>query len=73
LGRATPCRSKLHATQGLDDVCYRSRRDFDPEDSVRFYALCLRELRMIKLSPDKMITTGTDWQFIKEVRKELGI
>jgi NitT/TauT family transport system substrate-binding protein len=59
--------------QGLDDVSYRAWRDYDPEDSVRFYALRLRELGMIKSSPDKIIATGTDWRFIKEVRKELGI
>jgi NitT/TauT family transport system substrate-binding protein len=59
--------------QGLDDVSYRAWRDYDPEDSVRFYALRLREVGMIKSSPDKFIATGTDWRFIKEVRKELGI
>ena len=32
-----------------------------------------RELGMIKSSPDKIIATGTDWRFLKEVRKELGI
>ena len=59
--------------QGLDDVSYRAWRDYDPEDSVRFYALRLREVGMIKSSPDKFIATGTDWRFIKEVRRELGI
>jgi NitT/TauT family transport system substrate-binding protein len=59
--------------EGLDDVSYRSWRDYDAEDAVRFYALRLRELGMIKASPDQIIATGTDWRFIKEVRKELGI
>jgi NitT/TauT family transport system substrate-binding protein len=54
-------------------VDYRSWRDYDPEDAVRLYALRLRELGMIKSPPDKIIATGTDWRFIKEVRKELGI
>jgi NitT/TauT family transport system substrate-binding protein len=62
-----------YARQGLDDVSYRSWRDYDAEDAVRFYALRLRELGMIKSSPDNIIATGTDWRFIKEVRKELGI
>jgi NitT/TauT family transport system substrate-binding protein len=60
------------ARQGLYDVPYRNWREYDPEDSVRFWALRLRELGMIKSSPDKIIATGTDWRFIKEVRKELG-
>jgi NitT/TauT family transport system substrate-binding protein len=62
-----------YVRQGLDDVPYRNWRDYDVEDSVRFYALRLREIAMIKSSPDKIIATGTDWRFIKEVRKELGI
>jgi NitT/TauT family transport system substrate-binding protein len=62
-----------YVRQGLDDVSYRSWRDYDAEDSVRFWALREREIGMIKSSPDKIIATGTDWRFIKEVRKELGI
>ena len=62
-----------YVRQGLDDVSYRNWRDYDVEDAVRFWALRLRELGMIKSSPDKIIATGTDWRFIKEVRKELGI
>jgi NitT/TauT family transport system substrate-binding protein len=59
--------------QGLSDVSYRGWREFDAEDAVRFYALRLRELGMIKSSPDQIIATGTDWRFLKEVRKEWGI
>jgi NitT/TauT family transport system substrate-binding protein len=62
-----------YARQGLAEVDYRGWRDYDPEDTVRFYALRLRELGMIKSSPDKIIAAGTDWRFIREVRKELGI
>ena len=62
-----------YARQGLDDVSYRNWREYDPEDAVRFWALRLRELGMIKSSPDKIIATGTNWRFLKEVRKELGI
>jgi NitT/TauT family transport system substrate-binding protein len=61
------------ARQGLYDVPYRNWREYDPEDAVRFYALRLREIGMIKSSPDAIIATGTDWRFLKEVRKELGI
>ena len=57
----------------LDDVSYRIWRDYDAEDSVRFWALRVRELGMIKSSPDTIIATGADWRFLKEVRKELGI
>ena len=62
-----------YARQGLEDVSYRAWRDYDAEDAVRFWALRERELGIIKSSPDKIIATGTDWRFLKEVRKELGI
>jgi NitT/TauT family transport system substrate-binding protein len=58
--------------QTLDDVSYRAWRDYDAEDSVRFYALRLREIGVIKSSPDKIIATGTDWRFLREARRELG-
>ena len=61
-----------YVRQGLDDVSYRVWRDYDSEDAVRFYALRMHELGMIKSSPDKIIAAGTDWRFIKEVRRELG-
>ena len=41
------------------------------EDTVRFYALRLREARMIKSSPQKLIDEGTDWRFLNELKKEL--
>jgi NitT/TauT family transport system substrate-binding protein len=62
-----------YVRQGLDDVSYRSWREYDAEDSIRFWALRERELGMIKSSPDKIIARGADWRFLKEVRKELGI
>jgi NitT/TauT family transport system substrate-binding protein len=62
-----------YARQGLDDVSYRAWRDYDAEDAVRFWALREREIGMIKSSPDKIVATGTDFRFLKEVRKEFGI
>jgi NitT/TauT family transport system substrate-binding protein len=62
-----------YARQGLEEVPYSSWRDYDSEDAVRFFALRMREIGMIKSSPDKILATGADWRFIKEVRKEFGI
>jgi NitT/TauT family transport system substrate-binding protein len=38
---------------------------------MRFFALRLREARMIKANPEKIMTEGTDWRFLAELRKEL--
>ena len=61
-----------YAVQTLADVPYNRWRDYDPEDTIRFYALRLREAGMIKSSPTKLIADGADWRFLNAVRRELG-
>src|SRR5689334_18351337 len=46
-------------------------RESDPEDTLRFHALRLHEVGMIRTSPQKLIAEGTDWRFLKELKKEL--
>jgi len=59
------------ALQVMKDVPYARWRDYDAEDSLRFYALRLHEAGMIKSSPQKIIAQGTDWRFLNELKKEL--
>ncbi|MCK1621246.1 ABC transporter substrate-binding protein [Bradyrhizobium sp. 159] len=61
-----------YAVQTLAEVPYNRWREYDPEDTIRFYALRLREAGMIKSSPAKLIADGADWRFFNEVRRELG-
>jgi NitT/TauT family transport system substrate-binding protein len=56
--------------QVLQDISYRWR-DYEPEDTVRFYALRLHKVGMIKSVPQKIIAQGTDWRFLNEVKREL--
>jgi NitT/TauT family transport system substrate-binding protein len=37
---------------------------------MRFYALGLHEAGLIKSSPQKIITDGTDWRFLNELQRE---
>ena len=60
-----------YARQTLREVPYGRWREFDPEDTIRFYALRLHEAGMIKSSPQKILAQGTDWRFLNELRKEL--
>jgi NitT/TauT family transport system substrate-binding protein len=60
-----------YALQALKELPYSKWRDYDPEDTVRFYALRLHEAGMIKSSPQKIIAQGTDWRFFNELKKEL--
>ena len=61
-----------YAAQTLADVPCNRWREFDPEDTIRFYALRLREARMLKSNPAKIIADAADWRFLNEVRRELG-
>lgn len=57
--------------QVLKEIPYNRWRTYDPEDTVRFYALRLREAGMIRSTPQKIITAGTDWRFLNELKREL--
>jgi NitT/TauT family transport system substrate-binding protein len=59
------------ALQTMKDMHYAQWRDFDPEDTIRFYSLRLHEVGMIKSSPQKIIAHGTDWRFLRELKKEM--
>ena len=60
-----------YALQTLKDIPYSRWRDYDPEDTFRFYALRLHEAGMIKADPNKLIAQHTDWRFFNELKKEL--
>jgi NitT/TauT family transport system substrate-binding protein len=59
------------AERMLRELPYNKWREYDPEDTFRFYALRLHEAGLIKSSPKKLIAQGTDWRFLNELKKEL--
>jgi NitT/TauT family transport system substrate-binding protein len=60
-----------YVLQMLNEVPYDRWRDYDAEDTIRFYALRLRDVGLIKSSPQKIIADGTDWRFLDELKREL--
>jgi len=60
-----------YALQTVTELPYDKWREYDVEDTVRFYALRLHEAGMIKSSPQKIIADGTDWRFFNELKREL--
>jgi NitT/TauT family transport system substrate-binding protein len=60
-----------YALQTLTDLPYDRWRELDPADSLRFYALRLHEVGMIKSSPNTLLAEGTDWRFLNELKREL--
>jgi NitT/TauT family transport system substrate-binding protein len=60
-----------YALQAVMDTPYDRWREYDPEDTIRFYALRLHEVGMIKSDPNKLVAQGTDWRFLNELKREL--
>ncbi len=57
--------------QVLKELAYDKWRAYDSEDTVRFYALHLRQAGFVTRSPQEIITEGTDWRFLNDLKKEL--
>jgi NitT/TauT family transport system substrate-binding protein len=60
-----------YALQMLNENPYDKWREYDATDTIRFYALRMREVGFIKSSPQKIIAEGTDWHFLNELKQEL--
>ena len=60
-----------YALQALSEIPYDKWREYDAEDTLRFYALRLHEAGMVKSTPNKIIADGTDWRFLDELKREL--
>jgi len=60
-----------YALQTLKEIPYARWRDYDPDDTVRFYSLRLRESGFIRVTPNKILADGTDWRFFNELKREL--
>jgi NitT/TauT family transport system substrate-binding protein len=59
------------ALQVMKELPYDRWREYNPEDTIRFYSLRLHEAGMIRSHPQKLIAQAADWRFLDELRKEL--
>jgi NitT/TauT family transport system substrate-binding protein len=60
-----------YARAALSEVPYEGWRDYDPEDTMRFYFLRMYEAGLIKSNPNQLIAAGSDWRFLDELKREL--
>lgn len=60
-----------YALEAVKALPYGRWRELDAEDTVRFWALRLREAGMLKSAPQKVLAEGTDWRFLAALREEL--
>ncbi len=59
--------------QALKDIPYGKWREYNPEDTIRFYSLRMRDIGMIESNPQQIIDQHTDWRFLNQLKKEFGI
>jgi len=62
-----------YLAMAFSEIPYDKWRHYNPEDTIRFYALRLKELGMTKYSPNEIIAQNTDWRFLNELKGELGM
>jgi len=55
----------------IESLPYSRWRESDPADTVRFYALRLHEVGLIKSTPEKLIAQGMDLRFLHALKREL--
>ena len=60
-----------YALQAMKDVPYGRWRQYNPEDTLRFYALRLHEVGVIESTPKKLIADHASWRFLTELKKEM--
>jgi len=60
-----------YVVQTMKEIPYGKWREYNPEDTVRFYALRLHEAGMIKSTPQRIIAQGTDWRLLNGLKKEM--
>ena len=62
-----------YALQTMKDVPYDRWREYDVADTLRFYALRLHEIGMIKSSPEQIVSQGMNLRFLNELKQELKV
>jgi NitT/TauT family transport system substrate-binding protein len=60
-----------YALQTVREVPYGLWREYDAEDTVRFWALRAYELGFVKSIPQKISAQGTDFRSFNELKREL--
>jgi NitT/TauT family transport system substrate-binding protein len=59
--------------QAFREIPYDKWRDYSPEDTIRFWALRLKELGIIQYSPQEIIDRNTDWSHVSSLKNEMGM
>jgi NitT/TauT family transport system substrate-binding protein len=59
------------AYEVISRLPYGHWRDWNLEDTLRFHALRLKDIGMVKSSPNDLVSRGVDLRFLNELKREL--
>ncbi len=59
--------------QAIKEIPYGKWRDYDPEETIRFYALRMREVGLIKSPPEEFTKQHCDWSFLMSMKRDLAL
>jgi NitT/TauT family transport system substrate-binding protein len=59
------------AVEVLSQLPYGNWRDWSHDDTLRFHALRLKEVGLIKSTPNELVARSADWRFLNELKREL--
>ena len=62
-----------YMAQAFREIPYDKWRHYSPEDTIRYYALRLREFGATRYSPNEIVERNTDWSHLASLKNELGM
>ena len=60
-----------YALETIELIPYDLWHEYNAEDTMRFYALRLRDAGMLNNPPNSLLAEGTDWRFLNELKREM--
>ena len=60
-----------YALETIELIPYNLWHEYDAEDTMRFYALRLHDAGLLKNPPNRLIEEGSDWSFLRELKREM--
>src|SRR2546423_440076 len=68
--KATPAVTEQVLYDTIKDESF-DWREYDPDDTVRFFALRLADAKLVTKTPQRILTDGADFAYFRQLRKEL--
>jgi len=62
-----------HILQAIKEIPYGRWREYSPEETIRFCALRLNDVGMVKTTPKEFIERYTDFSHLRSMKDELGL